>query len=236
MTPSSPLFLEGAKTGRKGKAKPVEKPRQNFKLLIAVPATHSSHLAFQARVLAAIHKAAEGFEYDLFVGPDDENGWQFVVDQFNCVAERVVAEGYDYVLIVESDVFIPSNALKHLLALNVDLAAAVVPNHSYPGHPTLHELHKDLVCVARFRQPPEYWFTSLTKQDVKDKILTFKEEPFLSASTGCLLIKRRVFEKGIRFINALDKASYDLIFWRDVANAGFSGAADGFVWCEHLGE
>jgi hypothetical protein len=219
----------------KGRAKTVKKPAQNFKLLLSVPATAMSHLPFQPRVLAAIHQAAEGYEYDLDVGPADENGWQFVVDQFNRVAERVVAEGYDYVLIVESDVFIPENTLQHLLSLNVDVAAGVVPHHSYPDHAVLHECHKNLVCVARFRQPPEYWFTSLTKQDVKDKIITFKDEPELSASTGYLLIKRCVFERGIRFINALEQASYDLIFWRDVANAGFSGAADGFVWCEHLG-
>ena len=212
----------------------AEKPKQNFKLLIAVPATKTSHLPFQKRVLNVIHKAAEGYEFDLDVGEANENGWQFVVDQFNRVAERVVAEGYDYVLLVESDVFIAENTLTHLFSVDADVVAAVVPNHSYPNHPQLHELHKNLVCVAKFRQPPEYWFTSLTRDDVKDKIITFKEEPQLLAGTGCILVKRCVFEKGIRFVNAwVDKAGYDVIFWRDVANAGFSGAVDGYVFCEH---
>jgi len=207
---------------------------QDFKLLVAVPATKTSHLPDQPRVLEAIRKAAEGYVYDLHVGEANELGWQHVVDQFNHVADKVVNENYDYVLLVESDVFIAENTLSHLLSLDTDVAVAIVPNHSYPDHPRLHELHKNLVCVAWFRDPKHYWFRSCTMQEVKDKILTFKDGPLL-AGTGCILIKRKVFESEIRFVNALHKASYDIIFWRDVANAGFSGAADGYVICEHGG-
>jgi len=216
--------------------KPVLPVRnQDFKLLIAVPATKTSHLPEQPRVLDCIKKAAEGFTYDLHVGEANELGWQHVVDQFNLVADKVVTENYDYVLLVESDVFIAENTLSHLLSLDVDVAVATVPNHSYPNHQRLHELHKNLVCVAWFRDPKHYWFRSCTMQEVKDKILTFEDGPLL-AGTGCVLIKRRVFESGIRFVCDYDHASYDIIFWRDVAKAGFSGAADGYVICEHGGD
>lgn len=240
MQNSPPIFLE-TKTSKKGRVNKQEtptheevKPKQKFKLLIAVPATKTSHLPFQNDVLDAIHRAAEGYEYDLYVGEANEYGWQFVVNQFNCVADRVVSEGYDYVLLVESDVVIAPNTLQHLLTVDADVVVAIVPNHSYPDHAELDRLHKNLVCVATFRQPDQYWFTSLTREDVENKILTNKEMPLL-AGTGCILVKRRVFEHGIRFVNALHEASYDIIFWRELTKAGFTGAADGFVWCEHYG-
>jgi hypothetical protein len=215
--------------------KVLPKLSQDFKLLVAVPATKTSHLPYQNRVLDSIKRACDGYAYDLYVGESNELGWQHVVDQFNLVADRVVNENYDYVLIIESDVFIAENALQHMLGVDSDVTVAVVPNHSYPNHPQLHELHKNLVCVAWFTHPNQLWFRSCTMDEVKDKILTFKDGPLL-AGTGCLLVKRRVFESGIRFINDLNHASYDIIFWRDVAKAGFSGASDGFVVCEHLGD
>jgi hypothetical protein len=55
------------------------------------------------------------------------------------------------------------------------------------------------------------------------------------AGTGCILIKRCVFEQGIRFINNFSVASFDVYFWRDIRKARFSAAIDGHVVCEHLG-
>lgn len=244
MSNSPPLFLNEAKMNRKGRVKTLEmhKPiqHQNFKLLISVPATKTSHLPFQKDILAAIHQAAEGYEYDLDVGIANEAGWQFVVDQFNRVADRVVAEGYDYVLLVESDVLIPPNALSHLLSVDADVAVATVKFHRFPNNPALDEVYKDMVCVGEFlwsdpALPNQMFTNGFYMKDVENQVLTFKESPKLMAGTGCILIKRCVFERGIRFVCNLMYASYDVFFWRDIAKAGFSAAVDGFVVCKHLG-
>jgi hypothetical protein len=153
----------------------------------------------------------------------------------NNVADRVVAEGFDYVLIVESDVIVPKNAFSHLLEQNVDVAVAVVPFHSYPNNPALNEMYKDIVCAGCFLVPDEVRpVTNGKLEEYRDKVVTFKDGR-LVAGTGCILIKRCVFEQGIRFINNFSVASFDVYFWHDIRKTGFSAAIDGYVVCEHLG-
>jgi hypothetical protein len=204
-----------------------------------VPATQTKHLPFQPKVLEAIKQAGLGYSYVLHVGEANEKGWQYVVDSWNCLADRVIKENFDYVLFVESDVVIPENALSHLLSLNVDVALAVVPWHNYPNNPDMQAIYKDLVCCAKFTEPDdtrEYEslrFNSLKMGDVKDRVLTFKDGA-IEGGTGCILIKKEVFESGIRFICRFQYASYDVYFWRDIRRRGFSAAIDGYVICEHL--
>ncbi|MCJ7559176.1 hypothetical protein MUO79_00980 [Candidatus Bathyarchaeota archaeon] len=212
------------------------KREQGFKLLVSIPATKTSHMQHRQQVLDAIRKACEGYEYDLDVGEANDLGWQHVVDQFNRVACKVVAEGYDYVLIVESDVAPPPGALQKLVAADADVASAVVKYHRYSNQ-SLDELYKDLVCAGYFlsenRLAPIH---NASKNEVEGKTWTFKTSPLMLAGTGFILIKRRVFENGVRFIYNYNYASYDVFFWRDIRKAGFNAIIDGNILCEHLGE
>ena len=205
------------------------------KLLVSVPATLTSHMQFRPQVVEAIKTALGEVPYT-FDAPDPNSlGWDFVVDAYNKVADRVVAEGFDYVLIVESDVVVPTNAFSHLLEQNVDVAVAVVPFHSYPKNPALNDMYKDIVCAGIFLDPDDVRpVTNGKLEEYRNKVVTFKDGR-LVAGTGCILIKRCVFEQGIRFINNFSVASFDVYFWRDIRKAGFSAAIDGYVVCEHLG-
>ena len=205
------------------------------KLLVSIPATLTSHMQFRAQVVDAIKAALGEVPYTFDLSEPNSLGWGFVVDAYNKVADRVVAEGFDYVLIVESDVVIAPNALSHLLEQNVDVAVAVVPFHSYPKNSALNKMYKDIVCAGLFLDPDDLRpVTNGRLEDYKDKVVTFKEG-LLVAGTGCILIKRDIFERGIRFINNFSVASFDVYFWRDIRKAGFSAAIDGYVVCEHLG-
>lgn len=219
---------------------PRKKPQQNFKLLISIPATKTSHLPIQKLALDAIRKAGEGYTYDLDVGAANELGWGSVVGEFNRVVDKVLAEGYDYVLIVESDVIIPPNAISHLLSCDTDVAEGVVKFHRYPDNPALDEMYKEAVNVGLFLPvdpncPNPFNSVGLYMKDVEGKVLSFKDTPNLMAGTGCNLIKRCVFERGIRWHCDLNYATYDVYFWRDIAEAGLSASVDGFVVCDHLG-
>jgi hypothetical protein len=218
---------------------PVEtlepKREQGFKLLVSVPATKTSHIQHLQQVLDAIKEACEGYEYDLDVGEANELGWQHVVDQFNRVAGKVVAEGYGYVLIVESDVLLPPGALQKLVAADVDVASAVVKYHRYSNR-SLDELYKDLVCAGHFLSEDKLTIHNASRGEVEGKTWTFKTNPLMLAGTGCILVKRRVFENGVRFICNYSYASYDVFFWRDIRKAGFTAVIDGNIFCEHLGE
>jgi len=205
------------------------------KLLVSIPATLTSHMQHREKVVDAIKAALGEVPYTFDLPDPNSLGGGFMVEAYNKVADRVVAEGFDYVLIVESDVVIPPNALSHLLEQNVDVAVAVVPFHNYPKNPALNKMYKDIVCAGLFLDPNDVRpVTNGRLEDYKDKVVTFKDG-LLVAGTGCILIKRCVFEQGIRFINNFSVASFDVYFWRDIRKAGFSAAIDGYVVCEHLG-
>jgi len=216
--------------------KQLPKPEApNPKLLVSIPATLTSHMQFRPQVVDAIKAALGEVPYTFDLSDPNSLGWSFVVDAYNKVADRVVAEGFDYVLIVESDVVIPENAFTHLLEQNVDVAVAVVPFHSYPKNPALNDMYKGIVCAGVFLDPDELRPVTNGKLDeYKNKVVTFKDGK-LVAGTGCILSKRCVFEQGIRFVNNFSVASFDVYFWRDIRKAGFSAAIDGHVVCEHLG-
>jgi GT2 family glycosyltransferase len=205
-----------------------------IKVLVAVPATATEHLPFQKEILEAIDANLKDVPHDLFVGEANNDGWGFVVDAWNQIADRVVAEKYDYVWIIESDVVPPENAFNHLLSQSADVAAAVVPVHEY-ADPVLQKALKDVVCVSTFENADTLAQINLHMQDVENKVLWTSTNPLLFTGTGCILIKRAVFESGIRFILDLSHASHDVFFWRDIVKKGFLGAVDGFVICKHFG-
>jgi hypothetical protein len=205
------------------------------KLLVSIPATLTSHMQHREKVVDAIKAALGEVPYTFDLPDPNSLGWDFVVEAYNKVADRVVAEDFDYVLIVESDVVIPENAFSHLLEQNVDVAVAVVPFHSYPKNPALNEMYKEIVCAGVFLDPNDVRpVTNGKLEEYRNKVVTFKDGR-LVAGTGCILIKRCVFEQGIRFINNFSVASFDVYFWRDIRKARFSAAIDGHVVCEHLG-
>ncbi len=224
------------KKQKQSKSLPKPELPSHPKLLVSIPATLTSHMQHREKVVDAIKAALGEDPYTFDLSEPNSLGWDFVVDAYNKVADRVVAEDFDYVLIVESDVVVPKNAFSHLLEQNVDVAVAVVPFHSYPKNPALNEMYKETVCAGVFFDPNDVRPVTNGKLDeYKDKVVTFKDG-LLVAGTGCILIKRRVFEQEIRFINNFSVASFDVYFWRDIRKAGFSAAIDGYVVCEHLGD
>ena len=92
------------------------------------------------------------------------------------------------------------------------------------------------MCAGVFLDPDDVSPVINAKLDqYRDKVVTF-EDGLNVAGTGCILIKRCIFERGIRFINNFAVASFDVYFWRDIRKAGFSEAIDVFGVCEHLGD
>jgi len=67
----------------------------------------------------------------------------------------------------------------------------------------------------------------------------FGAEEHWSGGTGCLLIKRRVFNRyhpkinPIRF-NRDGGCGLDMLFWKRVQDAGFTARVDANVVCSHL--
>ncbi len=178
------------KKQKQPKPLPKREVLSNPKLLVSIPATLTSHMQHREKVVNAIKVALGEVPYIFDLQDPNSLGWDFVVEAYNKVADRVVAEGFDYVLIVGSDVVVPKNALSHLLEQNVDFAIAVVPFHSYPKNPALNDMYKDIVCAGLFLDPNYVRpVTNGRLEDYKDKVVTFKDG-LLVAGTGCILIKK----------------------------------------------
>jgi hypothetical protein len=223
----------------------VEGPK--IKILVAVPACHVDHVKYRQQVVDAV-KANFPLNPNVEVvfsvdeTPDNSvaetNTWNVVVQKFQELSDRVVAEGFDYLWIVEADVVVPTNALSRLLGDNVDVAAGLMPFHFYEQNNRRFPSHKDMM-ITGFVLPdkngnPTFDIHVLYLNEVKDKMLVGSKEHPIFNGTGCILIKRGVLEK-IRWHWDNKVSGFDVYFWKEIQEQGFSCVTDGFVLCGHLG-
>jgi SAM-dependent methyltransferase len=164
-----------------------------------------------------VKAALEGVSYDVFVtGPTQAIELAGVVEADNVVVDKFLSGDYDYLWLVELDVQVPENAFQKLLSLDVDVACGYVRRHGEPG----------LIC-GYLDESMRVWY--LPENAVKGQIVS----GWVMAGTSCLLIKRRVFEAGIRF-RYVRGVSPDIVFMFDLQSAGFTAKVHGDVLCGHL--
>jgi hypothetical protein len=226
----------------------VQTPK--IRVLAAVPACHIDHVQYLKQVVDAVKANIidnSNVEVTLEVSEESDNsvaetnGWNVVVAAFQKLSDRVVAEGYDYLWLVEADVVIPPNALSHLLSDQADLAAAVVPYHfqNYLLGVAGGEIYRNLACTGYFlpdkQGNPTFDIHNLYLKDIQDKLLIGSPEHMIFNGTGCILISRRVFESGLKWRWDNKVCGFDVYFWQDAQRLGFKCVTDGFVVCQHLG-
>lgn len=199
--------------------------KQDFTLYVAIPAVHKDHEPFLDKVKEALLEALDGYEYELYVGEVNDAGLSAFVDGLNRCIETMIKENYDYLWLIESDVVVPPDAFKRLHAHNVDVAAGAVPYHK------IASVYENLMVAGRFLSAGSYRTVNLHRVDVVGKIV--KGDVF--AGTGCVLVKRKVFESGVRFVLKNELAGLDMLFWKAVKLRGFDVLVDGNVVCEDLG-
>ena len=200
--------------------------KEDFRLYVAIPAVAKEHAHNLPKVKDAIAKALEGYKYDFYVAPVGGSSNQAeIVDGFNLVVETVLRLQYNYVWFVEGDVVVPPDAFTRLHAHNVDVAAGVVPYHK------IAPVYENLMVAGRFLSEGSYRTVNLHKDDVKGKTL----EGNVWAGSSCVLIKRGVFESGLRYVHQLETAGFDMLFWKSAKLRGFKILVDGNVVCEDLG-
>jgi hypothetical protein len=242
--------------------KAVTKVQQpTIRVLAAVPACHTSHVQYRKQVVDAIktnfpNNPNVDVTLDVCEESDNlvetENNWDSVVAKFNALAERIVAEGFDYLWLIEADVVIPYDALEHLLSDNADVACGVVPYH-FQNYLCDHyengvfvkgvaggEIYRDLACTGYFlpdkQGKPTFDIVNLYIKNVKDKVLVGSPEHMIFNGTGCILIKRGVFDSGLRWRWDNKVCGFDVYFWQDAQRQGSKCVTDGFVICQHLGK
>jgi len=159
-----------------------------------------------------------------------ERGLRGVVEATNFLAEKAVAERWDYLWVVEADVEVPKHALRNLLQGDADINLGVYPNHREDLRLMAGYFEEQNNCV----QPVVHSVFDLEK--LKGRIFT----EMVWAGIGCALIRRRVFE-GLRFV--YDRREYrrklgvhDQLFLFEAQRLGFRVFLHGDVVCGHLPE
>lgn len=145
--------------------------------------------------------------------------------QYRRGRETFLAGKWDAMLVIESDIIPPPNALKELAAIGADCTYGVyrfrVTNviniyEKYPG------------------QPRNIGESLSVRPHIYRRAVMQQVYPCSGAGLGCVLIRRRVLEK-IDF--RLEEAGHcDTFFNRDVLQAGFSQLAAMRVICGHKEE
>lgn len=154
-----------------------------------------------------------------------------ICGRMNKIVDKFKASKASHLMIVDGDVELPTNAVDTLLRHNVDLASGVYPHHNFEDCNAMifGRMNLDNACGAHV---PRDW--AYMKGQV------FGEERKVSGGTGCLLVKRRVFDRinakiaPLRFDRAGGNCSLDWWFWKRCQDAGFTARLDCNVVCSHL--
>jgi hypothetical protein len=217
-----------------------------IKILVAVPACHVDHVKYRQQVVDAVKAnftLNPNVEATLCVCEEadnsvaETNSWNVVVQKFQELSDRVVAEGLDYLWLVEADVVVPTNALSHLLSDNMDVACGVIPYHffaQYPQFPVYKDLMTTGYIILDKQGQPTFDIVNLYLKDIKDKLLYGSKEHPIFNGTSCILIKKAVLEK-VRWRWDNKVSGFDVYFWKDCQVQVFTVVTDGFVVCDHLG-
>ena len=153
-----------------------------------------------------------------------------IADRMNVLVSKFMASDATHLFINDGDVEIPPHAIDTLLRHNVDVASGVYPFKNF----------KDSNSMLFGRMMMEHPCGMLRPRDweyMKGQV--FGDGEHWSGGTGCILIKRRVFQrhhpkiKPIRF-NRDNDCGLDVGFWKRVQDAGFTARVDARVVCGHL--
>jgi len=154
----------------------------------------------------------------------EKSGLEAYVERMNHIVEEYLKTGLPYLFIQDGDVELPPNCLETLIAHDVDVCSGVYPFKDFED--------RHYMCFSRQsktdpcgRMIPNDWKT------MKGKILGINER--VSGGTGCLLVKRHVFEDGLRFDRKND-CGMDMLFWKRVQDKGHSAIVDTNIVCGHL--
>lgn len=145
----------------------------------------------------------------------------------NLIAHYVMANQYDYLFSVDSDIAFPPDTLKRLLNHNVDMVTGLYIQR-IPG------VH----CIEVMRYNEFGGVTHVPYNDIKGQGLV----PVDSCGFGCVLVKTHVFKTipypHFVYKSAIDHAhtiSEDVYFCKQVRERGIRIYADTSILCDHIG-
>ena len=162
----------------------------------------------------------------------DDSRLNAIAGRMNVVVDKFMSSDATHVFINDGDVEVPPHGIDTLLRHNVDVASGVYPFHNFDT--------ANAMLFGRMSPNPDYKCGQFIPRDwgsMKGKV--FGDGERWSGGTGCMLIKRRVFNKYHPHISPLrfsreGGCGLDLLFWKRIQDAGFTARVDANVVCGHL--
>ena len=161
--------------------------------------------------------------------PEERHCWEMMVDSKNMLRDKFLENGYDFYFSLDTDEFLPENALTKLVEHDKDNVGYPTPMwHGVPavfseggyiqnkkgGFTLAHYTWEELFTLSRNQKTP------LVKVH--------------SVGVGCLLSKKKVFEKFIWATPHFPMLAEDTIFYINVDKFGFETYVDMSIVPLHL--
>ena len=177
----------------------------------------------QTRKPDAIHVQTE---------PDDPNRYwdENVSIAREICRQKAIREGYDYLWYVDTDVLVPAHGLEELIRLDKDIVAGKYC-HKEDGTPFFWKT--EYVPPERREEAEKRY----GKPTIIEEWVYVGNQPaqIHKAGTGCMLIKRKVFQR-VGFPKKVPQPwTEDIIFCVAVMTEGFELWAHPGVLCQHIG-
>lgn len=165
-----------------------------------------------------------------------------ITDRINvCVDYFYDKTNATHIWIVDGDVETPKHALRYLLTLDADIASGIYAFHN----------EQFAMMFGKMKSPDDDLVDSKVKTNkfTPRGLIGFSGDGIIGSGytdyrvgggNGCMLMKRRVFDryhpniKPLRFVNNYKDMGSDLFFWYRAQNAGLTCRIHGRVLCGHL--
>jgi GT2 family glycosyltransferase len=165
----------------------------------------------------------------------------------NKILDYAAEKNFDYLLMTDSDVMVPENALTKLLAHNKDVVSGLYFNiFKSDGKPkVLPVCYKEVEEIVFEKMKAENMLPSFVKSrvDLRRNITNEEMEngllEVLIPSGGCLLLSRKAFISGARYSILGPDESYgfessdDIYFFKELKKRGFELHCDPKLICGH---
>ena len=161
----------------------------------------------------------------------------------NNIAKRALEIGADYVMMVDSDVTVPCDALINLISHDVDVCSGY-----YMHRDSSTNAVTECTCICKllkpdgshyFGYPLESEYTAQELRELRENGVNLIE--IHGGGMGCILIKTSVFEEvpypwfdWVDYGKGIGMLSEDLFFCESCRNEGIKIYADTRVACGHM--
>lgn len=167
-----------------------------------------------------------------------------LISSRNKILSYAIEKDFDYLLMLDADVIVPSNIIQKLLSHSKDVVSGIYFNllkidqkpsltpvcYTYVNEEIFLEFKKN---NPNLNISKENLWRFLTKEEVESGKLI----EVLLPSPGCVLLSRKALlsgaQYGIEKINANPNTTDDMKFFRELLKYGFKLYCDTSIYCQH---